>query len=305
MRKSVSIPEKTLEHWSSQYLTYRYLSKAALWWPARGEDIRVGWLPTRPGKIVQLELKTTTVISPTIHDVKIDLGQLWDYRRQPFGHQPFYVFPKPDWGGTLEAEAIAEGRAVTELGFTRSGPGWWFADWMVVLTAAEVAAVLHRELAAHGSTKRGTTRRLVQFVVDPAQRKTTCKWGPSKRAHGPKVIGLLDFLSELEQCGRPGWPQLIRLPERFVGESRGPYLPEQVAAALREVAGRLAPKEWDTNERLVTLEPDVDGNYQIAQALDDHFVGADQRATVKDGVDESDDHRQVFFLDAWALRSAR
>jgi hypothetical protein len=59
--------------------------------------------------------------------------------------------------------AIAHGRAVTELGFARSGPGWWFADWMVVMTAAQVAAVLHKELAAHGSKVRGKNERLVRF----------------------------------------------------------------------------------------------------------------------------------------------
>jgi hypothetical protein len=144
MPRSVSVPEKTLEHWSSQYLTYRYQSWAALWWPARGEDIDVRWLPARPGKAVQLELKTTTVIRPGLHDVMVDLGQLWEYCQRPLGRQPFYAFPRPDsdWDGNLTAAAIAEGRAVTELGFSRSGPGWWFADWMVVLTAAQVADVL-------------------------------------------------------------------------------------------------------------------------------------------------------------------
>ena len=30
MPKSVSVPEKTLEHWSSLYIAYRYRTKAAL-----------------------------------------------------------------------------------------------------------------------------------------------------------------------------------------------------------------------------------------------------------------------------------
>ncbi len=69
-------PEKTLEHWSSQYVIYLYRSMAALWWPASGQDIDVRWLPARPGKAVQLELKTTTVVRPGVHDVMVDLGQL-------------------------------------------------------------------------------------------------------------------------------------------------------------------------------------------------------------------------------------
>jgi hypothetical protein len=61
--------------------------------------------------------------------------------------------------------ATAGGRAVTELGFARSGRNWWFADWMVVLTAGQVARVLHNELAAHGSKTRGKKERLVRFDV--------------------------------------------------------------------------------------------------------------------------------------------
>ena len=95
----------------------------------------------------------------------MDLGQLWDYRQRSPGRQPFYAFPWPDWDGTLDVVAIAEGRAVTELGFSRSGSGWWFADWMVVLTPAQVAAVLHDELEAHGSEERGIRKPLVKFDV--------------------------------------------------------------------------------------------------------------------------------------------
>jgi hypothetical protein len=47
MPQSVSVPEKTLEHWSSQYVMYRYQAKAALWWPTSREDIDVR-LSTRP-----------------------------------------------------------------------------------------------------------------------------------------------------------------------------------------------------------------------------------------------------------------
>jgi hypothetical protein len=72
MPPSVSVPEKTLEHWSSQYVTYLYYSWAALWWPTRGQDIDVRLLPTRPGKAVQLELKTTTVAGAGLHDVWVD-----------------------------------------------------------------------------------------------------------------------------------------------------------------------------------------------------------------------------------------
>jgi hypothetical protein len=90
------------------------------------------------------ELKTTTVAGAGLHDVWVDLGQLWEYRQRPLGHQPFYVFPWPDWHGNLTVAASAGGRSVTQLGFRRSGPRWRFADWMVLLTAAQVSMDLSR-----------------------------------------------------------------------------------------------------------------------------------------------------------------
>jgi hypothetical protein len=46
----VSVPEKTLEHWASQYLLFRFRSKARVWWPAFGTDIDVRNLPSQaPG----------------------------------------------------------------------------------------------------------------------------------------------------------------------------------------------------------------------------------------------------------------
>jgi hypothetical protein len=291
MPESVSVPEKTLEHWSSQYVTYRYFSWAALWWPTRGEDIDVRWLPSRPGKTVQLELKTTTVAGAGLHDVRVDLGQLWEYCQRPLGHQPFYAFPVPDWRGSLTAAANADGRSVTELGFRRSGPGWWFADWMVLLTAAQVAGVLHKELTAHGSPKRGKRERLVRFDLSKSVG-TVITWGSG--VIPPGLIGWREFWSELDQCGRDGWPQLIRLPARII-PAQGPYLGSQVVEMLREARTGL----WDDQET-VTLEPDENGNYQIATAPDDNPGGPPD-----DQTDQVGDHRQVVFLDARALLRAR
>lgn len=301
MAKSVSVAEKTLEHWSSQYITYRYRSKVALWWPTTGEDINVRWLPPRSGKALQLELKTTTVIRPGVHDVIVDLGQLWEYRQRPLGHQPFYAFPRPDpyWSGNLEAAAFAEGRAVTELGFARSGHGWWFADWMIVMTSEEVAAVLHQELRAHGSRKRKRPVRLVRF--DRNQSKPV--WGAGT-SHIPETVDWLEFWPTIEDCGRDGWPQLIRLPAVLV-RAQGPYSSEHVAGMLREAADLLAT-EGETNVPLVTLEPNADGSYQVTPATSDNLGGSDE-----DAIDEEDrngepsDHRQIVFLDARTLLRTR
>jgi len=139
----VSVPEKTLEHWSSQYLNYRFKSKASLWWPAVGEDVNIAWLPRRPGKAVQLELKTTTVSASGYHDAMIDVRQLREYLQLPLSHQRFYAFPSPTWVGELKTAVAGHGISATELAYQRSGRQWWFAEWMVVMTAAEVARALH------------------------------------------------------------------------------------------------------------------------------------------------------------------
>jgi hypothetical protein len=173
----VSVPEKTLEHWSSQYLAYRYRSKAALWWPSGGEDVDVRWLPARPGKAVQIELKTTTITGTDRHEVIVDLEQLWEYRQRPLGLQPFYAFPWPDWTGDLATAAHGRGRAVTELGFARSGRDWWFADWMVVLTTEQVARVLQQQLQAHACPTCGARKRLVRFDIDGSTGLASDSWG--------------------------------------------------------------------------------------------------------------------------------
>ena len=291
MPQSVSVPEKTLEHWSSQYVTYRYRSKAALWWPTSREDIDVRWLPTRPGKAVQLELKTTRVAGAGLHDVRVDLGQLWEYRERRLGRQPFYAFPWPDWHGNLTAVAIAEGRPVTELAFARSGHRW-FADWMVLLTAGQVAAVLDKDLTAHGCRERGKTKRLVRFDLSHSTVSPVITWGSG--AVPPEPIGWREFWPELDQCGRDGWPQLIFLPARFA-RARDIYLRSQVVGLLREAA----TGHWD-DEPVVALEPDEDENYQIAPIPVDDLGGSPD-----DETDQTGDHRQIVFVEAQALFRAR
>jgi len=295
MAPSVSIPEKTLEHWASQYVTYRYSSKAALWWPARGEDVDVRWLPTRPGKVVQLELKTTTIAGAGLHDVLIDLGQLWEYCQRPLGHQPFYVFPSPHWGGELNAAARAKGHPVTELAFARSGSGWWFADWMVVLTTAQVADTLRPELTVHSSTTRGKRKRLVQFNLNHAP--TTATWG-SGGTTPPDVIWWRDFWTRLELCGRPEWPQMIMLPAYLIQNLETIPRP-RIIELLSEVRDMMQADRRRYDE-FVTLMPDVNGLYQIGQGL-----AANRSEPENAPASQVDDHRQVVFIDAQALLRTR
>jgi hypothetical protein len=282
-----------------QYVTYRYRAQAALWWPAAGEDININGLPAKPGKAIQLEMKTTTVTGKAFQDVFVDLGQLWEYRQLPLGHQPFYVFPWPDWRGELAAVASADGRVVTELAFSRSGGRWWFADWMVVLTSGQVAAVLRSELAAHGRRTRGKKARLVRFDLRKSTTDPEITWGSA--AAPPPAIRWLDFWPALEQCGEAGWPQLIRLPRRII-RSRAAILPARaVAGLLRQSADLLASGQWDAGEPLVTLEPDEDGNYRVTSALDDEFAGSRDVQTAPAAAGGDADNRLVIFLDARAL----
>jgi hypothetical protein len=110
MTQKVSVPEKTLEHWASLCVAYRYRSLAAQWWPVNGVDIDLQALPTQPGKAIQLELKTITPAGSGHHKVNVDLGQLWEYDQKRLAQQPFYAFPWPHWDGELAAAARADGQ---------------------------------------------------------------------------------------------------------------------------------------------------------------------------------------------------
>jgi hypothetical protein len=146
-----SIPEKTLEHWTSIYLSNRF-PNGALWWPAAGEDV-LAELPrlaaSGPGKTLALELKTTQARG-TNHVLEIDTHQLNRYLNPPSGPPlpVYYVFPAPHWTGPLTSRS---GFApATPTGTTATPPAWWrrrvgpawFADWLYVLSARSLAAAL-------------------------------------------------------------------------------------------------------------------------------------------------------------------
>ena len=294
----VSVPEKTLEHWSSQYITYRYRSMAAQWWPVIGEDIRVSWLPSTPGKAVQLELKTTTLNGRRFQDVYVDLGQLWDYNSLAVGFQPFYVFPWPTWHGELAEAASADSRHPGELGFSRVGGGWWFAEWMVLLTTAEVAAVLQPELARHASSARGVTRgRLVRYDISHSRTRPPATWGSAGVTAEP--IDWLSFWGRLENCGEAGWPQLMRLPAALARPGV-PYSARELAERLRQAAS-----EWDTAgavAQMVTLMPDGAGSFRVTDAPRGILpVAGDHDAVVTPREPGPSDNRLAVFLDARTL----
>jgi hypothetical protein len=297
MARYVSVPEKTLEHWTSQYIYSRFSTRAALWWPVSGQDIDIRHFPGRPGKAVQLELKTTTVTGPTRQEVLVDLVQLAEYRRRPPGRQPFYVFPWPDWCGKLEDDAQASGHPVSELAFSRAGPGWWFADWMVAMTPQQVADLLAEELKKHGSNKRRKKGSLVQFEVTVSEcsgeTQTTATWGPRKiTIDPPPVIRWSDLWTQLQRCGHASWPQLIRLPA-FMIEPGGSYTYSAIVGLLRNIPEELSLGDPQARDiPLVTLEPDADGELFAVRA----GTGPSGAGTTAAG-QRTEGHRTAVFLD--------
>lgn len=209
---TVSVPEKTIEHWTSQYIAYRFKTKPLVWWPAVGEDIRINRLRPELTKAVQLEVKTTTIINGG-HRVQVDLGQLWSYtQRRSLWERPFYVFPIPDWTGELIAAARATGLEAAECAYSRVGNDWWFAEWMWVLPCDDVEEVLKEELNAHGSSTRGARATLVE-VRPNASTGPTLAWGHSGSATAPVIYQWREFWRLIDECGLPEWPQLIRVPD--------------------------------------------------------------------------------------------
>lgn len=298
---TVNIPEKTVEHWVSMYITYRFSSKAALWWPTQGEDIAIEALPQRPGKAIQLEIKTVRPGAGVTHDVNVDIGQLWEYLQRPC--PPYYVIPWPTWSGDLRVAAAAATPVVpvTEIAFARSND-WWFGSWVRVLTPQQVKAVMANELAAHGRRKRGNIRRLVR--IDPNGKPPL--WGPKGAAGGPVPIPWRDFWSQIASCGSPGWPQIIRLPARVLPSGSSFALSELRAQLVSLGSGKQDERDEEVKpgshisqvfDDLVTLAPSSNGNYTV---VSDEAAQLDvPRRSEEDLLFE--DHRQVAFLDARAI----
>jgi len=146
-----SIPEKTLEHWTSIYLSSRF-PNGAMWWPTSGEDV-LAELPrlaaSGPGKTLALELKTTEATGNN-HALWIDTRQLDRYLNPPFGPPlpVYYVFPVPHWTGPLTswsgtAPAAPATMTARPPAWWRRRVGWpWFGDWLYVMSARSLSEAL-------------------------------------------------------------------------------------------------------------------------------------------------------------------
>lgn len=276
----VTIPEKTLEHWISQYIANRYAGSAALWWPTRGEDIDVRSLPTRPGKAIQLEVKTSTVIAAGQHDVLINLEQLRRYRSRPLALQPFYVFPLPYWRETLQEDAQRVGYQVTEGAFKRSGSPQWFGHWMVVLTTEQVHVAVNPQ---PGDPKTKALARV--RVTRPGLN--IVEW-PNAGGSTPSLVGWSDFWETLGRCGLWDWPQMVRIPRLIVGHDQT-YTHDEMLELLQ-----LAAAEFDGGlpQSLLTFW----------SSAKEGFIAAPDGENVPGGLGLNgggdDESRQIVFLDA-------
>lgn len=157
-----SVPEKTLEHWTSIYLSNRF-PNGAMWWPAFGEDILAELPPmaaSGPGKTLALELKTTWADGDN-HVLDIDTRQLARYLHPPFGPPlpVYYVFPVPRWTGPLTSwpgrtPAASTGMTVAPpQWWRRAGGSHWFGDWLYVMSAQSLAAALPSTWRASGRAR--------------------------------------------------------------------------------------------------------------------------------------------------------
>jgi hypothetical protein len=283
---AVSLPEKTLEHWTSQFIGYRFRTYAHIWWPAAGVDVDVLRLPGHMGKAVQLELKTAELTGPDQHAVSVDLGQLWKYVHRPLALQPFYVFPIPTWRGEFADAAARARRSVSESAYRRSGPDWWFGDWLWVLTTQELARVVGPRLHAHGSGRLGTKARVVR--IDLAGPTPAKHWTHRSPRRG-QLMQWPSFWNRLVHCGEADWPQFLQVPAQAVGSSE--VLDRGAVNALRSRELRWADRYADDQlvrfiptgqDSFVRQEwpPSIDDPGPPVEPADDDYPGASEHRAI-------------------------
>lgn len=212
-----SIPEKTLEHWSSIYLANRF-PNGSLWWPASGEDV-LAELPrlaaTGPGKTLALELKTTESVNGG-HVLQIDTHQLQRYLHPPGGPPMpiYYVFPVPHWAGPLKSR---QGRTPRASGGPAAPPEWWrrrvgwpwFGDWLYVMPAQVLGQVLPSNWRTRSRTDLFSLKR-------PQKVGTLPRWQnlfPQAPIHAP--MHWTSFWAATTRCGPAEGVRWLTIPGRL------------------------------------------------------------------------------------------
>jgi len=210
-----SVPEKTLEHWCSIHLGYRYRAKLLMSWPSVGADVDISPSPGVFGKRFWLELKTTEWKDKlSRHELNIDLNQLAAYGRQSV--PDYYVFPRPPWNGVLSASTAWLGTtAHQQLAYQSHSAHKWFAEWMWVIPGACLRTSLAAELAALRPGSKKTNSVIAWF-------STTGEWWARGLDKQPQ-LHWRKFWQRMSECGDATWAAQFLLPTRPVGP--GPTTP--------------------------------------------------------------------------------
>lgn len=212
----VSIPEKTIEHWLSLYLNYRYGSNISMWWPVIGEDIEVHPLTNSVSKQFWFEIKTTSWLtngSACLHKLKVNLEQLWAYADK--GGFDFYAFPVPFWPG--EVSDVYERLTCADFVHRRSGARW-FVNWMFVVSGDDLRAYLHRL----GISARQGVRTIGSFPC-----------GEFPEVPGLRIVSLKEFLTTMDNCGGGFYKYQV------VGDGQGPFRDGMTTQDFRHIASNL------------------------------------------------------------------
>lgn len=258
-----SFPEKTLEHWCSMHLSYRYRAKLLMWWPASDADIEVikpkgGW-----GKRFWLELKTTEWKPGRNgrHELSIDLPQLAAYGAQSI--PDYYVFPIPPWEGILgEPASLAWlDKPRERLAYGAQSDEKWFAEWTYVVPGRLLRKRLHAALAALPNGKKKQAHRIATIkkgVLHPDGPALTNK---------PYVLWR-DFWAHQDVCGSQQWPaQYVLQPGTVQVRNPKSVSRAMLATGLRSLRDGGTKPAFSSN--VDVFSPTQDGDeYQLLTASD-------------------------------------
>ena len=207
-----SIPEKTLEHWSSMHLSYAFKAHLKLWWPAVGADIEVASLPTSPSKRFWMEIKSTEWNQAgRVHQLPIRLSQLVNYataRKNPTGIPDFYAFPTPPWEGViggLPRPTWLAGQDPSDLGYQSKSDEQYFARWFYVVPGHALRVGLAPEIAAF---QAGTGPNTLHVASIKAGVLT---WTAPGLIRVPK-LSWRSFWKKQRTCGDPVWNSQLIVP---------------------------------------------------------------------------------------------
>lgn len=266
-----SIPEKTLEHWCSLHLSYRYRAHLHMWWPASGEDIDVALRPEAFGKRIWLELKTTEWNETAgTHDLSVDLAQLRAYGAQAV--PDYYVFPIPRWEGILGTTASfawLHPTSRSSLAYQSKSSTKWFASWLNVVPGDQLRHALATDLRALAPNARS-----FHHVVASTRHGTMTWRTPDLSAM--QMRSWSSFWDFMDSCGNDDWDAQFVVPADATQLGSRRQLRELIRALKSE------PRGLDGDSTLVTLtRPDAPNN--------------------ADGFTWGEEHRSLIALDAQRL----